>query len=391
MDLQSPSRQNNWFERHPKKTLFFIIALFFIALDLALAPYFAERIPNIKSPYYHHDLVANYSGEMNYGPYKYVIKTNSLGFKDNSNRSVSKVNNKYRLVFMGDSFTEGVGFAYDDTFVGMIAKQLGNSDYEVLNPSVSSYSPKLYYLKIKYLIENCGMKINEIFVFIDLSDVSDEIEYESFTPSNSELWTIFNRVNFFIKRNSFLGNLLIKELIKIRRDYLFRSFYREPADDNKNTINIEHNQENNSPAKPAKYWENMSEYVKDRVAWTHNDEVFNKWGWKGMSLAQENMDKLNELCKKNKIKLTISVYPWPEEIWNHNINSRNVTLWESFCKEKGINFINCYPYFFTGADPEVIVKRYFIANESHFNLEGHKLMAKIWLDHYNLNNFGKAR
>ncbi|MCX5892542.1 MAG: hypothetical protein NTW80_06140, partial [Deltaproteobacteria bacterium] len=205
-DWQSPSRQNYWFERHPKKTLLFITALFFIALDLALAPYFAERIPNIKSAYYHHGLVANYSGEMNYGPYKYLFKTNSLGFKDNSNRSVSKVNNKYRLVFMGDSFTEGVGFVYDDTFVGMIAKQLGNSDYEVLNPSVSSYSPKLYYLKTKYLIEKCGLKIDELFVFIDLSDISDEIEYENFTPSNSELSTIFNQVIFLIKRNSFVGN-----------------------------------------------------------------------------------------------------------------------------------------------------------------------------------------
>ncbi|MCX5892041.1 MAG: hypothetical protein NTW80_03555, partial [Deltaproteobacteria bacterium] len=123
----------------------------------------------------------------------------------------------------------------------------------------------------------------------------------------------------------------------------------------------------------------------------HKDEVFNKWGWKGMSLAQENMDKLNELCKKHKIKLTISVYPWPEEIWNYNKNSRNVTLWERFCQEKGINFVNCYPFFFTGEDQEVIVDRYFIAHESHFNLEGHKLMAKIWLDHYKLNNFGQAR
>ena len=216
--LQSPIRPDNWFERHPKKTLIFLIALVFIALDLMLAPFFAERIPNIKSVYYHHDLVANYRGEIAWGPYKYQINTNSLGFKDNKNRTVSKVSEKYRILFIGDSFTEGVRFSYDDTFVGMIAKQLENSAYEVLNAGVSSYSPKLYYLKVKYLIEKLGLQVDEIFVYIDISDISDEIEYETFIPSDSRLATFANDLNYFIKRNSLVGNVLIREIIKIKRE-----------------------------------------------------------------------------------------------------------------------------------------------------------------------------
>ena len=154
---------------------------------------------------------------------------------------------------------------------------------------------------------------------------------------------------------------------------------------------MSHGQGENKLAGPVRYWENQDEYLRERAAWTHNDAVFNRWGRKGFSLAAENMDRLNELCKKHQIRLTVSVYPWPEEIKYHNINSRNVMLWEKFCQERGINFLNCYPYFFTGEPPEVIISRYFIANDAHFNLEGHKLMAKIWLDNYKLNNLAKAR
>jgi hypothetical protein len=179
------SHSRDWFERNPKKTIFFLVGFVVILLDLILAPFFAERIPNIKDTHYHHGLEANYRGIVTWGTKNYIFHTNSLGFKDKNNRAVQLKNNKYRILFIGDSFTEGVGFPYDETFVGLIDQQLNNSDYEVLNAGVASYSPKLYYFKIKYLIENVGLKFDELCVYFDISDVQDEIEYESFQPSDS--------------------------------------------------------------------------------------------------------------------------------------------------------------------------------------------------------------
>ena len=224
MDNSGQNQSPNWFERNPKKTIFFLVAFFFIALDLALAPFFAERIPNVKSIYYHHGLMPNYSGEMAWGTYRYRIRTNSLGFKDNSNRTVKLKTNKYRILFIGDSFTEGVGFTYNDTFVGIIAKHLDKRKYDVLNAGVSSYSPKLYYLKLKYLIEKLKLRVNAVFVFIDVSDLSDEIEYEHFTPSDSKMKAFLNYLNYTVKRNSLVCNVVIRELIKIKRDLLFKTF-----------------------------------------------------------------------------------------------------------------------------------------------------------------------
>ena len=75
---------------------------------------------------------------------------------------------------MGDSFTEGGLLDYTDTFVGRIDSDLGEKKIEVLNAGVSSYSPIIYWRKIKYLIEDMKLKFDEVVVFIDISDPYDE-------------------------------------------------------------------------------------------------------------------------------------------------------------------------------------------------------------------------
>jgi hypothetical protein len=71
---------------------------------------------------------------------------------------------------VGDSFTEGVGVPYEETFVG-----LGSAfpNLDVLNAGVSDYGPSVYYLKTKYLLD-LGLQVNEIIVYVDISDVADE-------------------------------------------------------------------------------------------------------------------------------------------------------------------------------------------------------------------------
>lgn len=372
-----PNQRTSWLERNPKKSIIFIVGFFFILLDLILASFF--RTPNIINTYYHHDLVANYHGVLAWGAKKYIIHTNSLGFKDQVNRVVKLKNDKYRIVFIGDSFTEGVGFPYDETFIGLIDKKLDQSTYEVLNAGVSSYSPKLYFLKIKYLIENVGLKFNELCVFIDISDIQDEREYEHFRPFESYLMDILNRFNFLLKRYSFIGHVTIREFGNFKHELLIKNIsFKSPK---------KNNDERNTDVSEKDYlWKNRDEFMAERGAWTYDERVFNKWGEDGFALATDNMDKLYKLCKDNNIKLTIAVYPWPNEIINNNLNSNNVSLWMAFCKKRGIPFINCYPYFFTLDRPDSIIEDYYIRNDVHFNLDGQKLMARAWFDHFNALN-----
>ena len=56
----------------------------------------------------------------------------------------------YQLGIIGDSFVEGLGVGYEETFVGIINLK---TTPEIANLGVSSYSPKIYYSKLKYFID----------------------------------------------------------------------------------------------------------------------------------------------------------------------------------------------------------------------------------------------
>ena len=78
------------------------------------------------------------------------------------------------ILFIGDSFVEGVTFSYEDTFVGIIDSVLSKQGIETLNAGRASYSPIIYWRRIKFLIEELGVQFNEVVVFIDISDAQDE-------------------------------------------------------------------------------------------------------------------------------------------------------------------------------------------------------------------------
>ena len=66
-----------------------------------------KKSHKIKSYYYHHDLRPNAYWKEIWGNQTYEIYTNNQGFKDKKIRKVKfKENN---ILFIGDSFTEGVG------------------------------------------------------------------------------------------------------------------------------------------------------------------------------------------------------------------------------------------------------------------------------------------
>jgi hypothetical protein len=57
---------------------------------------------------------------------------------------------------------------YEKTFVGMYADNHRN--LRIANLGVSSYSPTIYYAKIKNLLDS-GFEFKKVIVFIDISDL----------------------------------------------------------------------------------------------------------------------------------------------------------------------------------------------------------------------------
>src|SRR5262249_10554474 len=110
-----------------------------------------NRASRTEHPIFHHSLRPNFDGPAQWGSYLYRIHTNNLGFLDEAPRNVAKMPTRKRFVFIGDSFTEGLGYPWEQTFVGLLSRSLGEA--EILNAAVSSYSPTAYYIKIKWLLD----------------------------------------------------------------------------------------------------------------------------------------------------------------------------------------------------------------------------------------------
>lgn len=346
------------FERNPKKTLLVVILALMALLDFTMAHFFPRMDSGIRTPSkaYHHDLLPAAQEHSKWGDATYLFTTNSMGFKDKTTRTIPKTTNEYRILFIGDSFTEGIGYTYAQTFVGLIHQQL-QDHVDVLNAGVSSYSPKLYLSKIKYLIEEKKLSFDEVALFMDISDIQDEIVYAGF----SERVYYGDRLEKFALDNSVIARLLERKgMISSLRSILGLSPNLLGGID------------------PIGFQRN---YNSERGRWTYDPSVYEgKWGAAGVGLAVKNMSELHKLLLERNIKLTVTVYPWPEQISQRDLESRQVDIWKKFCQERKLTFINLFPAFFhLDSDSSRTISEYYIKGDNHWNNRGHAVVAREWM------------
>lgn len=338
------------------KILFITSILFFIVLDLLaknLINYYNSGIEYaIKNPIYHHDLKKNFIQDNYFQFKKYKIITNSLGFKDSKIRNIEKNSSERRIIFIGDSFTEGVGLDYENTFVGIIDKYLSKYSILVLNAGVGSYSPKMYYRKIKYLIENENIKFSDLVVYIDISDIEDEAlnylidENDNIISRNKNYLsknTPYNYIKKLVENNTFIifnSLSIIKQVIQPTPDHIkLKSFKRARLD--------------------------------------------NEYSNYGFEESLKYMNKLYDLCTKNQINLIVSIYPWPTQILEEDLNSKQVQIWSSWSMLKKVKLINYFPLLvkenISTEDKKKIIDKFYFKNDVHFNIKGNKLIADYFI------------
>ena len=134
------------FEKHPKKTLSILVFILVIIIDISATSLFTsfglynpqykiESHYRVKNKIFHHTLAANITNAKGqWGPIRgYKVNTNSLGFKDSQPRKIFLKKTNHRILLMGDSFTEGVGLAYNDTFAGILDNKLRSKNINVFN------------------------------------------------------------------------------------------------------------------------------------------------------------------------------------------------------------------------------------------------------------------
>ncbi|MCF8369277.1 MAG: SGNH/GDSL hydrolase family protein [Bacteroidales bacterium] len=350
------------FEKHPALTLSLIVIIVIIFLDVIAAWIFLPFDYNsfrTAHPYYHHALTPMKDTKNKWGEKIFDLHTNSFGFKDASARVVTEDPEVKRILFLGDSYTEGVGMAWEESFPGIIHNML--PDIEILNAGVVSYSPKLYYLKTKFLIEEQQLKFDELFVFIDNSDPLNEISYKNFEPhTESYFQRLKTRAGKFLFSSSYIYHTVSTFVKKSRQNNITQSW---------------------NPMSGVSQLDEMATAEENFIAatplWSFTPKLYEKWGKEGLSLAADNMTRLIDLCRKNQIDVTLVIYPWPSHISRGKINDVQVGFWKKYSGEHNVDFINLYPAFFGQLNSQETIRKYFIPGDVHWNENGHRYMAEM--------------
>jgi hypothetical protein len=208
-----------------------------------------------------------------------------------------------RVLFVGDSFTEGIGLPYEQTFVGRFAS--ANRQLDVLNAGVSYYSPSGYYAKIKYLL-GTGLRVDEVVVYIDISDIQEEAtRFRNDTEGRLE-------EGDFNEGCTSPTQMVRSELPWWARfSYTMDFFYKRHI-----------------ASKLARYVPTMEVaalvqpggiYARDLAigSWTYDADApcYGRLGIEGaIAKALAEMDKLQGLLAARDIPLSVGVYPWPQQL-----------------------------------------------------------------------------
>ena len=336
-----------------------------LALDFAYSNFIYDKPERarIRSDRFDHTLKANYQGFDTWGPLRHRLMTNSLGMKDGAVREVPLKPNGKRVLLIGDSFTEAVGMPFEKSFAGMLFQAGLEADpkIEFLNAAVMSYSPVIYFQKIKYLIEK-SVHFDEVVVFSDLSDVQDEAG-----------------VYFCIDDDP-----QYRDRCRLANDQKTRKLGRVLADNFAVTDRIR-----KTIKRKLRQWRGHKRLKKNEVRGRHRRVDWTLPDFKderhyaplgvagGIKRSLQNMQKLADLLAAHDIPLTIVVYPWPSQLTFNDRDSRQITIWREFCAQNCKAFINLFPAFFAEKDAHNDwYERLFIPGDVHFSAAGNEFFYR---------------
>lgn len=330
----------------------------------------------IKNAVYHHGLTPNVSVMGRWGNSYYPFRVNSLGFRDGVVRNIPLKASGPRLLFIGDSFTEGQGVVFEKTFVGRIASVLKKDGIEVLNAAVSSYAPTVYYSKLRYLIETKGLEVSHVAVFIDISDIYDEAHWYRLRDDGTV--GTRNKETSRVARQAFgkgivatiRDNSLIVTLLYRLRDalvfYLRKMGPRTVQSIAKEDVDFD-------------LWLEKTTGTRE-AEWIFDEKAEAAWGRVGIDQARDSMDRLWQFLKSRGIKMMIAAYPWPDNIVKGDSPSRHTRVWRDWATKRDVPFLDLFPVFIDGQDPERVLTEKFIPYDVHWNEQGHALVARSFLD-----------
>lgn len=335
-----------------KKIALLLSILLFLFLDFIYSNLNLKKLSQVTmyEKNFEYNLIQNLKGKDKFGSFVFDLCTNKFGMRTSC---ADRVNiKKYKLAIIGDSFVEGIGLDYSNTFTGILEKDL---NYRIANLGVRSYSPANYKEKILYFVKQ-GFSFDHIIIFIDISDVQDEDLRNGKIRSNKK-----EIINAF-KYNNF------KELLKLNFQLSYYVFFEI-----KNFFRLK------SDAKMI--FNDHDAYDKNysRGSWTY--EKNNPHIKNGLFHSLNNMKILVNFLKQNQIQYSIAVYPWPQQLLFDKQNSNQVKIWKNFCKINSckffFDFFEIYHQMIEKTDLKDVILNYYYYTDVHFNENGNRIIANL--------------
>jgi hypothetical protein len=291
----------------------------------------------ISTPY-DHDLAPNANSERVWGKIVYSWHTDRYGLRIGDCAPGESEKDRPAIFVIGDSFVEPMGSNYEKSFTGLMACDAARQGKAVWNLGVASYSPAIYFRKIRAVTEKLGLKPAEIYVFLDLSDIYDDANGYHVGPDGVVTSSPFRWYN--------IGQFMIGNFATFRVVY---DLYLSSS------------------------LATVGSLGQDRARWAFDPDLMRKWGRRGLEIAGRNLDEIVAMCRGWNCRMTLVVYPWPDNVMAHDRNSIQVTRWQAWAAARGVRFIDGFaPFFREPAD--VAVHKYFIHGDVHFSELGHRLL-----------------
>ena len=351
-----------------------VFLIIFYGLSLVLIDFiigsknFYKHTKMTEHPIYHHQLLTgkHHLGVTNvtFHDHSYAMHVNALGLRSAEDIPYKKPLGHFRILALGDSFTEGKGVNDEETFCHLVGHQLnrisgkaGRITYEMLNAGVSSFVPVLEYLYLK----TKGIKFEPDFVilFYDMSDLVQtrkylkDAEFDSTgevirVPPPVDSWRL--RLKTFVKSRFYFMSVLYKKIF---------------VDSGKKEAAI---------GEPTRDLMLFSLSV-DQTPW------FKDW-----QRVFSDIEMMRAFCRERNIGFAVVIYPWGHQVNNaewdldrkvfgipadYTAPAAAADMMVRELKVRRIDTLNLFPVFrnYQGS------ARLYFRHDMHWNKEGHALAA----------------
>jgi len=290
---------------------------------------------------WHHDLRPDEKSTRIWGRERFSWQTDRYGFRTGECAPGEAEKSRPAIFVIGDSLVEALGSSYERSFVGLMACDAARQGKAVWNLGVASYSPVIYHRKISAAAEKLGIKPAEIFVFLDPSDIDDDANV--YRVGDDGVVTFANPARP-VQVPFDPGQFAIDNLATAP---LLYSLYLATTLNQSNSLG------------------------RDRARWTVDPALMEKWGKRGLEVAAGNLDRIVALCRDWQCRMTLVVYPWPDQIAAHDRDSIQVSYWRDWSAGHDVRFIDGFAPFFR--DPaDAVLAKYFLPGDVHFTEAGNR-------------------